>query len=327
MGIPSPTGIQGDPALTSYGIDQAKELGKHLDTLNPAVEKVYSSPFYRCLQTMVPFMERQLEKQQQQQQQQEQQQLQKDKAKKELEADDDQEEEHKTKKSAQQTQALQISPDDYDTPKPWLTGTVVTKMLPEHGIREWFGSAPFDHPEPAAPGILKAMFSSYDEKYVSTVRPSTKGETLDQLQERITKALRGIIQQCDADGTRAIVLCSHAAVIILIGRILTGVIPDSVDVDDFHAYTCGLSVYNRIPRGAAKGNNNISDSRDDRHSHSPPYSTPDTSKVNMIGGWDCELNSDCSFLSGGAERGWRFTGDESFPDTGSLSQNEVGSKL
>jgi len=32
------------------------------------------------------------------------------------------------------------------------------------------------------------------------------------------------------------------------------------------------------------------------------------------GGWDCEVNCDCSFLSGGEERGWRFSGDESFHD-------------
>lgn len=236
MGIPSPTGIHGDPALTSYGIDQAKELGSHLETLDPPVEKVYSSPFYRCLQTMVPFME--------------------------LQRDKEQRPAPPPGKQAVCKYRLMLR-----RRKPLLTGTVVTKMLPEHGIREWFGSAPFDHPEPAAPGVLKTMFPAYDESYSSTVRPSPKGETLDELQERTTKALRGIIHQCDADGTRAIVLCSHAAVIILMGRILTGLVPDSVDVDDFHAYTCGLSVYCRSSGAAAEGNN-ISDNRDGRHS--PP---------------------------------------------------------
>ena len=131
--------------------------------------------------------------------------------------------------------------------------TAVTTMLPEHGIREWFGSAPFDHPEPAAPGVLKSMFPSYDDAYRSVVTPSKRGETLEQLQERITTALRGIIERSDAEGTRSIVLCSHAAVIILIGRILTGQVPSTVDVDDFHAYTCGLSVYTRGKSDAAAG--------------------------------------------------------------------------
>ncbi|CCE30929.1 related to transcription initiation factor [Claviceps purpurea 20.1] len=179
----------GDPSLTSYGIDQSKELGAHLMTLDPGVDKVYSSPFYRCLQTMSPFMELQHQRAQ--------------------------------------------------------TGSTVTSMLPEHGIREWFGSAPFDHPEPAAPTILKSMFPSYDQGYVPVVTPSKRGETLEQLQDRIAMALRGIVEQCDADGSRAVVLCTHAAVIIMIGRILTGQFPVKVDSDDFKAYTCGLSVYAR----------------------------------------------------------------------------------
>ncbi|KAK2594129.1 C6 zinc cluster transcription factor-like protein [Conoideocrella luteorostrata] len=293
-GIPSPTGIQGDPALTSYGIDQSKEMGRHLMTLSPKVERVYSSPFYRCLQTMAPFIALQ----------------------------------------QQQIQNGILEPgrshaSGAPDSEPLLpeAGYAVTKILPEHGIREWFGSAPFDHPEPAAPEVLKAMFPSYDETYVSAVKPSKRGETLEQLQERIAKALRVIIEQCDADGTRAIVLCSHAAVIILIGRILTGDSPATVDVDDFHAYTCGLSVYGR---GHTDGGNingsatrNMADTRDGR---GPILFKLDAIK-NLIGGWDCHMNSDCSFLSGGPERGWRFSGDESFPDTGSVSQTEVDSKL
>jgi hypothetical protein len=35
----------------------------------------------------------------------------------------------------------------------------------------------------------------------------------------------------------------------------------------------------------------------------------------VAGGWDCVLDSDCSFLSQGPERGWRFSGDESFDTT------------
>lgn len=200
-GMPSPTGIAADPALTSHGVNQSKEMGRHLMTLEPPIEEVYSSPFYRCLQTMAPFMDLQ-------------------------------------QKRSQEKDAGNVTASS-------SSGVVVAKMLPEHGIREWFGSAPFDHPEPAAPEKLKSMFPSYDESYESTIVPSKKGETLDQLQQRITIALRGIIKRCDANGTRAIVLCSHAAVIILIGRILTGLVPPSVDAEDFYAYTCGLSVYCR----------------------------------------------------------------------------------
>jgi transcription factor C subunit 7 len=53
--IPSPTGIVADPALASYGVAQSQQLGKHLLNLSPPVDKIYSSPFYRCIQTLQPF--------------------------------------------------------------------------------------------------------------------------------------------------------------------------------------------------------------------------------------------------------------------------------
>ncbi|KAG5999822.1 hypothetical protein E4U21_006257 [Claviceps maximensis] len=302
-GIPSPTGIQGDPALTSYGIDQSKEMGQHLMTLDPRVDKVYSSPFYRCLQTMTPFMELQQQKAQ---------------------AASKTPQTPASGEASGSTNGESLLPDAH---------APVTKMLPEHGIREWFGSAPFDHPEPAAPVVLKSMFPSYDQEYVSIVTPSKRGETLEQLQDRITKALGGIIEQCDADGSRAVVLCSHAAVIILIGRILTGQFSGKVDVDDFKAYTCGLSVYGRsqiasVLVGDKATAADSSDSLASRHDRLPPTADePDTEANTLVGRWICHANSDCSFLSGGPERGWKFSGDESFPDTGSLPEADAAPKL
>ena len=196
-GLPSPTGIIGDPALTSHGVDQSRQLAKHLLSLDPPIDAVYSSPYYRCLQTMQPYM------------------------------------------GLLQQQIAETQP---------MSAPSAAKMMPEDGIREWFGSAPFEHPVPASPQVLKDLFPTYDDTYVSTVTPSPKGETLQELQARITTALRGIIARAEADGSRAIVLCSHAAVIILMGRILTGKVPSCVDIEDFHAFTCGLSVYSRGAR-------------------------------------------------------------------------------
>ncbi|KAG7133827.1 hypothetical protein HYQ45_008052 [Verticillium longisporum] len=45
------------------------------------------------------------------------------------------------------------------------------------------------------------------------------------------------------------------------------------------------------------------------------------------GGWICTQNSDCSFLSSGEERGWRFSGDESFDVVYSGSQADAGIAL
>ena len=52
----SPTGIPTDTALTGYGEDQAKQLAEKVVTLKPAVDAVYSSPSYRCVQTLQPAM-------------------------------------------------------------------------------------------------------------------------------------------------------------------------------------------------------------------------------------------------------------------------------
>ncbi|KAL8642523.1 MAG: hypothetical protein Q9228_000787 [Teloschistes exilis] len=55
---PSPTGIPSDPPLASYGVQQSHELAEALTRLDPGIDHVYSSPFYRCLQTVQPAIER-----------------------------------------------------------------------------------------------------------------------------------------------------------------------------------------------------------------------------------------------------------------------------
>jgi transcription factor C subunit 7 len=194
--IPSPTGIPADPALTSHGVDQAEELGRHLATLDPPIEAVYSSPYYRCLQTINPFVEIQRQKREQ----------------------------HSDGGGV---------------------AAAVTTIRPEYGLCEWFGSAPFQHPSPASPKMLKAMFPAYDDHYVPSVMPRTNGESLKQLYERVSTGMQAIIDQCDAEGRRSVVVCTHAAVVIALGRVLTGQMPESPEVEDFRAFTCGLSVYQR----------------------------------------------------------------------------------
>ncbi|KAL7937657.1 histidine phosphatase superfamily [Trichoderma chlorosporum] len=269
--IPSPTGIAVDPALTAHGVDQSRQLAQHLMTVDPPVEVVYSSPYYRCLQTITPFVELQQEKH---------------------------------------------SHDGQSTSAGSGPSSAVTMIRPEHGICEWFGSAPFEHPGPASPSVLKSLFPTFDESYVSAQHPPKRGETLAQLQSRLTATMQSIIDRCDAEDRRAVVLCTHAAVVIMLGRILTGDFPEAVEVDDFRAFTCGLSVYRRRlnhPDEGLRGKGDL------------PDREPNSSAV--VGGWSCEANSDCSFLTDGEERGWKFVGDEEFPDTGSMSQGISESKL
>lgn len=239
----SPTGIAADPALTAHGVDQAKELAAHLTTVNPPVEKIFSSPYYRCLQTVQPFVER-----------------------------------------------LDEAAGQESAARPAVLG--------ETGLSEWYGAAPFEHPTSAPPEKLKALFPAYDTNYVPAVAPSRSGETIAQLHERVALTLDAVIRRCDEMDVRAVLLCSHAATIIAIGRVLTGNLPENVETEDFRVFTCGLSVFRRRAAETIDAHNAASES-----ASAHPQGTWQNGK-GVGGGWNCEVNSDCSFLSGGEERGW-----------------------
>lgn len=346
--LSSPTGIPADPALTSHGVDQSKDLAAHLNTLSPPIEQVYSSPYYRCLQTVEPFVKgssgdpRQGQTQGQQQQQ-------------EQERQQKQEQEERQRKQEQQQELAD--------------GKRKTKfsIRAETGLGEWYGSAPFEHPSPASPDVLKRLFPAVDLAYRPIARPTRMGESISELHDRVATTMEGIVAQCDREGTRAILICSHAATVIALGRVLTGVMPVDIEEEDFRAFTCGLSVYRRrgttapatdyssgrggsqvaratnasLPGqrqlvgsddrgGSNPGNNDTTtisttqallvnnDGRspsDARTSHADPIRADGDRPhgkvkkdwrggVGVAGGWLCLVNSECSFLKGGEERGW-----------------------
>lgn len=258
----SPTGIPADPPLTAHGVDQSNELAAHLAALEPPIDAVYSSPYYRCLQTISPFVA--------------------------LRND------HSSRAPARGSAAAPLT------------------IRPEKGLSEFYGVAPFDHPVPAETSFLKKLFPAVDAEYRSRVVPPRKGESIEALYQRVRSAVENVIEQCDAEGHRAVVLCTHAAVVIALGRVLTGNIPEAVDVDDFGAYTCGVSVFRRPktdsrpesreqdetakqPDAKAAGNGCARTSHD---------SSGAKAEARRTGNWICDANSDCSFLSGGQERGW-----------------------
>ncbi|OIW33244.1 phosphoglycerate mutase-like protein [Coniochaeta ligniaria NRRL 30616] len=274
--ISSPTGIAADPTLTAHGVDQARQLAAHLRTVDPPIERVYSSPYYRCLQTIEPFVAQ--------------------------------------------------------APGSPVKGEQ-SRIRGEPGLGEWYGAAPFEHPTSAAPQVLKRLFPALDLDYEPVARPSRVGESLAELHDRVAITIDRIISQCDAEGVKAILLCTHAAVVIALGRVLTGAMPDDVGVEDFGAFTCGLSVYTRRKGDAAtlvtntggriSGDQEATSARGiapgppaepcpHRHtSRTDPEPLPWKGR-GVAGGWICTANSDCSHLASGEERGWRFSGDEAF---------------
>ncbi|KAI1435494.1 RNA polymerase III transcription initiation factor complex component [Xylaria sp. CBS 124048] len=298
--IRSPTGLPTDPALTSHGVEQAGELAEHLLSLDPLIDQVYSSPYYRCLQTISPFVSR-----------------------------------------YNSTRNKALASEEVAHPQ--------LSIRVESGLSEWYGQAHFEHPTSAPLDDLSTMFADLDANYVSCFAPRRRGESIPQLYERVASCVQDIIAKCDQEGKKAVVICTHAAVVIALGRILTGKIPEDVSVADFNAFTCGLSMYRRQ---AVRENHNSTATIDgppvirNRAANSPDArnamqaaaipSTPGTHGTDHPGGpggpglkhlpqgysfdvashWTCEADSDCSFLRGGAERGWNFSGDESFIEAG-----------
>ncbi|KAL5362893.1 histidine phosphatase superfamily [Aspergillus floccosus] len=289
--FPTPTGNPADPTLTSHGVRQSFELAAHL--VSPAVHpkpfRVYSSPFYRCLQTIQPAVE--------------------------------------ALKEAQQRQITTGTDHGIDA-------AAELDVRIENGVGEWFGPTSFfHHPSPASPAELKSHFPNIlaaDTTTSAHVYPSTRGETIAQLHDRLATALAAIIADVDAEiaqlertqppSSKAILICSHAAPLIAIGRALTGRMPEDSGEEDFNVFTAGLSTFVRR-QPAQKQQETQSEgvlAPGTRIVRPEVAKVPCWKGTGVAGGWDCVVNGDCNFLSGGAERGWHFSGEESF-DTGPMA--------
>jgi transcription factor C subunit 7 len=213
-----------------------------LKALDPAIQRFYSSPFYRCLQTILPTVE-----------------------------------------------ALAVTTSDPET----------KKIRGENGLGEWYGKARFDHPSPAQPSLLKKLFPRFDEEYKPVIKPSTNGESIDDLHNRVAYALHRIIEKSDNEGVKTIAICTHGATLIAIGRALTGRMPEDITEQDFNPFTCGLTTFVRKVKGNME--------TDVKEWEGPETEIPVIQwrdGVGIGGGWAMTVDGDCSFLVDGEERGW-----------------------
>ena len=97
----------------------------------------------------------------------------------------------------------------------------------------------------------------------------------------------------------AILICTHAAPLIAIGRTLTGKMPADICEEDFKTYTCGISKFQR--RKAALENDRAFAQGE---ALQPVAQGSWRDGRGVAGGWGCVTNSDCTHLEGGEERGW-----------------------
>ncbi|WVQ97675.1 hypothetical protein IAU59_004789 [Kwoniella sp. CBS 9459] len=265
-----PTRMNRDPPLAAYGVEQAKLLASFLADLSntspyPTPELVFSSPFYRCIQTALPTL-----------------------------------------------QALGLHESPTGTTE--TTGGVAAGSSSragiklEHGVQEWFSPVKEGtglHPRPGSSKTLKQHFppNSLDETYESTVYASRSGETIHGLHDRadlFVEAFVGKIEELYPD-VRSVVIFSHAAAVIALGRALTG--DRSLNVI---AGTTTTSLYKR------KRPSSLSDSAD--------------ASAGGVGEWDILWNGRADYLPKGVERDWSFR-DAVIKDDGEvISDNGDGKK-
>lgn len=251
--IPTPTGLPTDPALSSYGEKQAVQLGSKIVSLDPPIDQIISSPYYRCLQTIKPGV-------------------------------------------------LQM-----------IDGGYKNGVLLESGFEEWYG-ATGDHREQPGPADFEVlrerhfrdMQLHWEDKRI--IRPSKFGETIEGLHNRIAYALLRTVDRADREGWKSIIICTHAAAMIAMGRVLTGRMPEDIQEEDFRCYTASMSRYNRRDLSSKVGH--VEEWDEQRQDDIPHVDWKDGKGI--AGGWESILNADCSYLEGSEERGWHFSGDESF---------------
>ena len=143
---------------------------------------------------------------------------------------------------------------------------------------------------PSTTADLQAVFPACSKEYKSICEPVLEGETVEQLHSRLARVLTKILTASpqDQEGKpEAILLCSHAANVVAIGRILTGKASSKVSKQDPAAFTCGVSKYVK---------------KVEEDSNSIKGLSEEDNKV--LGIWEIQVDCDCHFLKDGEERGW-----------------------
>lgn len=288
---PTPTGIPSDPQLASYGVTQAEQLAQKVASLDPPPEAIYSSPFYRCLQTIKPSAA-------------------------------------KLRQKGSGDGRVRVE-NGIRCVKIWWTlarqriardvcALMAILAVIDHSVTlepsrcliqslhsEFFGTARFTHPAPASVPKLSEHFDFLDQTHTPSIRPSANGESLNTIHNRHAYALHQIIKALDEDPRqpRAALLCTHAASMICVGRVLTGRMPQDVGEEDFRCGTCALSCFKR--RAAEEGTVVAREVKLWKENEPEIIPVVDWREGKGVGGgWDCTVNGDCSFLENGEERTW-----------------------
>ncbi|KAJ1578864.1 hypothetical protein NDA14_003466 [Ustilago hordei] len=152
------------------------------------------------------------------------------------------------------------------------------ELVAEPGLAEWFPTATPStgpHPHPARAEYMKEFVPQLSLSWQPLLYPNSDGESISQLHARARRILDLIQQRCEELDVTRVLICSHAATIIAMGRVLLNDDADGKREKFIGAGTATLSKYLRVKGGKE-------------------------------GEWRQELNGDASFLPEGVEREWHF---------------------
>lgn len=112
-------------------------------------------------------------------------------------------------------------------------------------------------------------------QHSALLRPTRRGETREELHLRAQTFLRLLILYLDShpERPRTVLLMTHAATNIALGRALMGEVPDGTSTKEVRTGCCSLGKYVREAEA----------------------------RSGELGVWKQELNGDCSFLKKGEE--------------------------
>lgn len=259
----SPTGRPRDPVLTAHGIDQVKLLAQHFASLpeDQRPQMIVSSPYYRCVQTAGPSAQT-------------------------LDMD------------------IHIEPGTFikgpDCSVCQLGGNQADDRScidEQSGITEWFPPVTSNTGYHTVP-MRASTISQYAPRVASSqqwsplVYPHRRGESIQDLHTRARRVLERIVQRCEQRGVRRVLLVSHAATVIAMGRAM--VEAEAEQTTDWSsgrglevgAGTASLSLY---VRGEAAEKRGLA-----------------TEAAKSPTGWVQALNGSAEHLPDGVEREWTF---------------------
>ena len=191
--------------LTSHGVKQAREPGRHPRGLHPPIEAVYSSPITAARRPGSSWI------------------------------------------SGSRNSTTTGGPD-----APLSGNNVAAKIRPEHGIQEWFGSASFDHPRPATTDVPEVPVSRRRRGLRVSRRTLPAGRHWPSCRTvwpwHCEPSSPGVTPTAPALWCCAPMPPSSSCWAAL----RTGQMPETIEAEDFRAFTCGLSVYRRKSDGESE---------------------------------------------------------------------------